>query len=95
MPNMTALQVVPVAPIMMTSRPIIVGRATTVRIEAWGDIISVRSDGVEKYLSKLEHDEHDPFVMEFDCISMAAHMVHSKSWNFFDMLSDKLGWIKE
>jgi NAD+ kinase len=91
-PNMKAIQVVPVAPMTLTSRPIIVGDNHWVTIKAWGGVIAVRADGTERHVSSKVHTVDDPYVVKVQCTSHEVRLVHALSWNFFDVLAEKLGW---
>lgn len=94
LPSINAVQVVPVAPLTLTARPIIVSHNTLVEIQAWGGKLAIRSDGQSKYNNDREFTAEDPLTL---CVmgSKSVRILHDKEWNYFNMLSNKLGWIKE
>ncbi len=94
LPSLDAVQVVPVAPLTMTARPIIVPHKTVIEIQAWGGKLAVRADGQSAYSSTKEYIQEDPLVMHV-VGDRSAQILHSADWNYFDMLTNKLGWIKE
>lgn len=96
MPDLRSMQIVPVAPLTMTSRPIVVPSHVEVEIRAWGGPISVRYDGqVDKYCNKTVHTEENPFVIQVTTAAHSANLLHLADWNYFDILTQKLGWQKE
>lgn len=94
-PNMRAMQIVPVAPFSLTSRPIIVSGSSVIQIEAWGARIAVRSDGTERYVADRVHTEEDPCLVTIGLSSDPVNVLHTPRWNYFNVLAEKLGWIKE
>ncbi|TFG95765.1 NAD(+)/NADH kinase [Candidatus Thorarchaeota archaeon] len=94
MPAIQAMQVVPVAALTMTARPIVISHDTSVEIQAWGGKMTARSDGLEWVNSDKEYTKEDPFTV-FVKHAGTVSILHNKDWNYFDMLTQKLGWIKE
>jgi NAD+ kinase len=93
-PYMDAIEIVPVASLRMASRPIAVSGKSVVRIvansnERQGPII-IRSDG-QKVLTWNNSREAIEIVVK--CTENKAKMLHSNDWNFFDVLSTKMGWL--
>jgi NAD+ kinase len=93
-PSMDAIEIVPVASLRMASRPIVVSGKSVVRIvansnERQGPII-IRSDG-QKVLTWNNSREAIEIVVK--CTENKAKMLHSNDWNFFDVLSTKMGWL--
>lgn len=95
MPGMDAIQIVPVAPSTMTSRPIIVPSTTSVELHVWGGNVTVRADG------QIVEDESgtgqpptkvDPYKITITPFRNKAKILHFAGWNFFDVLTEKLGW---
>lgn len=91
LPSMEAMQIIPVAPISMTSRPIIIPAHEEVRvsIETEGEWI-LKADG-----STLVTLKNDMYIDSQVVISQSKNKVkilHSKHWSYFDMLTQKLGW---
>lgn len=87
MPSMEAMQVVPVAPMSMTSRPIIVGREHTVEIcvdsdDEW----SLKCDGqsIRNFANKS--------CINVNISPVKVKILHSTNWSFFEMLTQKLHW---
>ena len=95
-PNMKAMQIVPVAPFTLTSRPIIVSGSSKIQIRAWGAKVAVRLDGNERYVADRVHTQDDPYIVKVDIDDLGpVNMVHAADWNYFNVLTEKLGWIKE
>lgn len=91
LPSMEAMQIIPVAPINLTSRPIIIPSNEDIRIsvETKGEWL-LKADG-----TTLGTYENDHFIDTQVVITQSDHKVeilHSKHWSFFDMLNQKLGW---
>jgi NAD+ kinase len=97
MPDIGAIQVVPVAPLTMTSRPIVVSSRHSVKIEAWGGPISVRFDGQRIDMEDQErvYTREHPYEIVVSSFEYKASILHLEDWNFFNILTEKLGWIKE
>ena len=94
MPSMKALQIVPVAPMTMTSRPIIVGERSKITVDAWGGDLAIRADGVERHVYEQSFTKDRPFRLDLSISDSPVRILHNVSWDFFDVLSSKLGWIK-
>lgn len=103
MPEMDAIQIVPVAPSTMTSRPIIVPSATPIELHVWGGNVTVRADG--QILSDEVTDspcvfaanfyaptKTHPYKITINPFKNKAKILHFAGWNFFDVLTEKLGW---
>lgn len=96
MPDLRSMQIVPVAPLTMTSRPIVVPSHVEIEITAWGGPISVRYDGqVDKAIDDTVYTKEDPFVIKVGTFAHPAKLLHLDGWNYFDVLTQKLGWMKE
>lgn len=93
-PTIKAIQIVPVAPVRLTSRPIIAPHDQRLLISAWGDGITVRVDGQVADRCDRKFTAEDPYQLEVSGDPLVAKVVHFKGWNFFDMLTQKLGWVK-
>lgn len=91
LPSMEAMQIIPVAPISMTSRPIIIPSHEDVRISIeTHDNWILKSDG-----STLGSFENNLFIDTQVVITQSkrkVNILHSKHWSYFDMLTQKLGW---
>lgn len=87
-PSMSVMQIVPVAPLSLSSRPIIVPGDAVVEltIETEYEWV-IKGDGATRIgfgkggrsiqITKYPHN---------------TRILHTKDWNFFNMLSDKLHW---
>lgn len=89
-PTTDAMQVVPVAPVTLTSRPIIVGSDIEVEVQVTDSDVSIKSDGTSIDLTNIER----PLEVRLR-LDQTAKIMHERNWNFFDVLSMKLGWLKE
>lgn len=97
MPDLQSMQIVPVAPLTLTSRPIVVPSRLQVQIDAWGGPVSVRVDG-QPYAgvnTERVYTKEDPFRIWIEAYQHPAKILHIEGWNYFDVLTTKLGWIKE
>lgn len=92
MPHMQAIQVVPVAPMTMTSRPFIIPHTSEVVVKVWADDISLRADG--QIVKSYQYDFNTkPFVVRVSAHASPAKVIHPRKWNYFSVLTKKLGWI--
>ena len=92
MPESDELQITPVAPIKMTSRPLIVptNHEVIIKVMNPSDFV-IRADG-----QLIDPDEclmTKPFYVRID--TQKTTLCHMKGWNFFDVLMNKLNWEKE
>lgn len=95
MPELDALQIVPVAPITMTSRPLLVPGSSNIRLEVISTGIAVRTDGQMIDSNGSSWTRKDPYVISIRRYLREAKVLHITGWNYFDVLTQKLGWIKE
>lgn len=98
MPEMDAIQIVPVAPSTMTSRPIIVPSTTPVELHVWGGDVVVRADGqiVQDVITNgFIPSKETPYKITVTPFKNKAKILHFAGWNFFDVLTEKLGWKHE
>lgn len=87
LPSMEVFQIIPVAPLSITSRPIIVPSKLPIKVKVHTyNTLSVRADGQEI----LKSD--DPLELTFIEHPHSVRVLHNKEWNFFTMLTNKLGW---
>lgn len=89
-PSANAIQIVPIAPMSLTSRPIIVDAGSEIVIEAWGGRLALRADG-NKILNLPSWNRHTFKFQQHGTV----RVLHQHTWNFFEVLSQKLGWTKE
>lgn len=94
-PSLDAVQIVPVAPARLTSRPIICPADSKIYIEAWNCVGTVRTDGLQTWdnYQRIRYTEDRVLHLEVTKKSKSARIVHFDGWNFFDMLQQKLGWM--
>lgn len=81
-PSMKAIQIVPVAPHSLTSRPLIVSHESKIRIDTHGGGYKLKADG-----KTLKKDG-----MTFSIHPRAIKILHPELWNFYSVLSNKLKW---
>lgn len=94
MPTVDALQIVPVAPMAMTTRPII-APLVPIMVESWGAGIAIRVDGSISHQCNNVYTEATPMLTMITPFARKAKILHPNGWNYFNVLSDKLGWIKK
>ncbi len=93
-PSLKALEIIPVAPLTMTSRPIIVGGRSEIQITARvrdGGSISARGDGrlLGDYTTTCSCESISFMISVYPKL---VRLIHTPGWNFFDVLTNKLGW---
>jgi NAD+ kinase len=95
MPELDAIQIVPVAPITMTSRPLVVSANSVVDLELTGEGLAVRADG--QIINRTNHTftKATPYRVSVRRYLRKAKVLHLADWNYFDSLTQKLGWIKQ
>lgn len=85
LPSMEAVQIVPIAPIGLTSRPIIVP----------GNVpITIVIESTDQWKLKADGQDTDT-TGNMVCIDQSKEkvkVIHTKDWSYFKMLTDKLGW---
>lgn len=91
LPSMEALQIVSVAPVSLTSRPIIIPSHEEVRVSIeTQDNWILKADGVTVGTFKSDHFLDTQIVIT-QC-QQKIKILHSKDWSYFNMLTQKLGW---
>jgi NAD+ kinase len=88
LPSLNVMQIVPVAPMSMSSRPIIVPGDAVVSI-------TVETEG--KWVLKGDGNVIREFEGKGPTIDLCEYhrdtrILHTKSWNFFTVLTEKLHW---
>jgi NAD+ kinase len=87
LPSMGLFQILPLAPMSMSSRPIIVPSYEEIKICVKSkDEICVRFDG------QIAECPPRGEQLVFTQFPHKARILHNLGWNFFDMLSTKLSW---
>ena len=94
LPSLDAFQIVPVAPLTLTSRPIVVPGNSLITIEAWASGISVRADGNVIEETNQTFTRENPFSITLQAFERRCKVLHLDGWNFFGILSEKLGWSR-
>jgi len=93
-PNARAMQIVPLSAHTLTSRPIVVSENDKVRIVASkdqrADIVEVLNDGQQVFTSEMSDLEED-FMMTISKKNF-VDIYRPVDWNFFNVLSEKMGW---
>lgn len=102
-PNVDVIQIVPIAPATMTSRPIIVSAASDIiikvnvkQLRGASKQVIVRADGQVTDLS-WKDDADDVKIAHAVKITGSpnkARIIHPAHWNYFDVLTEKLNWNK-
>lgn len=90
-PDLDVLEIIPVAAMTMTARPMIVSgaRPITVMVTAKaGRQNSIKADGVSCAIP--QHDGN--MCVTITRLEKKVTLLHSLQWNFYDVLSNKLGW---
>lgn len=95
MPGLDAIQIVPVAPMTMTSRPILVPNHMPITVEVCSPGVSIRADGQRIHTDTHPFTRQSPYSITVRRYIREAKVLHLEGWNFFDTLTQKLGWIKE
>jgi NAD+ kinase len=89
-PDLDVLEIVPIAGMGMSIRPIIVGgnNAITVEIKgAPGRIVSFKADGRE-----CDRFENQDVKITIKRHEKKVRLWHYEGWNFFDRIREKLNW---
>lgn len=90
-PSMNVMQIVPVAPLSLSSRPIIVPGNAEISISIKTDgTTALKGDGIRV----CEFRENQDIDVSITGYKNPVRILHTKDWNFFNMLTDKLGWKK-
>lgn len=89
-PDLDVMEIVPVASMSMSARPMIVGgnKQVVVRVTPKeGKRVAVRTDGVLV-------DDDAQLSITIQRVEGVVTLMHPKDWNFYDLLRNKLGWNK-
>jgi NAD+ kinase len=92
-PDLDVMEIIPVAAMTMSARPMIVSgtRPVTVRITAkQGRQNSIKADGISCAVLQQESD----MIVTIKRLEKKVTLLHAPEWNFYDVLSNKLGWNK-
>jgi len=91
-PDLDVMEIVPVAPLTMASRPIIVSGKSAITIDVHnkkGREVSCKADGQE--IARLRGDDTRITITRHE---KKVTLLHYADWNYFEKLSLKLGWNK-
>lgn len=92
-PSLDVIEIIPVAAMSMSSRPIIASGKSEIRIKIQlkpGRKVSLKADGQDCDISAVSSDGLAEIVItQYD---KKVRMLHMKDWNFFSKMTDKLGW---
>lgn len=83
--NSQALQVLPVAPFSMTSRPLVVSNQPDINITVHSPSVQVRADG--QTIARFEA----PVSLSFSCIR-SVPFLRPTQYSWFHLISEKLHW---
>lgn len=92
MPALDAFQITPVAPMTMTSRPIIVSPQSVITLEVTGANVAVRSDGQIVAGQPNPALASSPYKLTIRKHLRPTKVLHLAGWDFFNVLTHKLGW---
>jgi len=93
-PSLNVLEITPVAPMTMASRPIIVGGDAVIKVSARirdGGTVSIRGDG-QLFGSFDTHNSGEAATFTINTQPNKVRLLHTPAWNFFEVLTTKLGW---
>lgn len=95
-PTSNTMQIVPIIPHSLTSRPIIVGGSDIITITApisnrVKEFSTVVDGQVVETLKNPLSDDHTYDIM-VKTNETPVRIIHEYSWNFFNVLSEKMGW---
>ena len=99
LPTANVIQIVPVAPNTLASRPLIIpdrqddGTPVEIIVRPKPSIeyTSLRIDGRKPMITNVDQIYEVRITMN----SMKARILHNPNWNFFNTLATKLGWLKD
>jgi len=96
MPNMEVLQVVAIAPMTLTSRPIVIPKEHGIRIcfsVTPNKPVTIRVDGNKIHTFSVDTIEESFNATVHVLMSPTkVNLIHHHTWNHFDILKQKLGW---
>lgn len=90
-PDLDVLEIIPVAAMTMTARPMIVSGCKPIQVTITpkpGSESSIKADGIRCAIP--QHIE--PLTVTITRLEQKITLLHSPKWNFYDVLSNKLGW---
>lgn len=92
-PDLDVIQILPVAAMSMTTRPLIISANKSVLVTVkpnHGCKVSIKADGQE--IAKLGMESE--ITVKIERVKLPVKIIHDINWNFFDVLKHKLGWNK-
>ena len=92
-PDLDVVEIIPVAAMSMTARPMIVHGSKTISVKITNKpnrTLSIKADGVSVPVDMPTDDKS--LVIDVTRMAQKVTLLHSAEWNFFDVLSNKLNW---
>jgi NAD+ kinase len=89
-PGLDVMEIIPIAAMSMTSRPIIVSGSNEIKIRVHkkeNQIVSLKADGENCIL--YESREAEILIKRH---ARKVRMIHPTGWNFFERMTQKLNW---
>lgn len=86
-PAMRCMQVVMVAPLVLGTRPIVVGKTSTISVK-FHTRCRIYDDGVMAHKVSIPKDE----VLKISLMKKESKVLVPEDWNFYSVLSKKLHW---
>jgi NAD+ kinase len=97
-PDLDVIEIVPVAAMSMSARPMIVGGHNVITVKVTsrtGRSLSVKADGQETMVPIPEQLIGKTIDVVIRRLEKKINLLHSSSWNYFDVLSQKLHWNRK
>ena len=88
-PDLDVIEIIPVAAMSMSARPMIVSGNKTISVKITNKpnrTLSIKSDGINIPV------DMNSSIIEVTRLDKKVILLHSLTWNFFDVLSNKLHW---
>jgi NAD+ kinase len=96
-PSLDVIEIIPVAAMSMSSRPIIAPSHRPVKVKISTSDISLKADGRDCGGSclKLQMFSEGEVEITIKQYEKKAKMLHPQGWNFFKKMTEKLGWAHQ
>ncbi|MXP56615.1 NAD(+) kinase [Pantoea sp. Mhis] len=91
MPSLEAITLVPMFPHTLSARPIVINSSSTIRLR----LLSLCNDlkiSCDSQISLPIRREEDVLIRRS---ANYLNLIHPKNYNYFNVLSNKLGWLKK
>lgn len=86
-PTTRAIQIAPIAPVGLTSRPIIVPASSLIQVDVIAGDAVAHADG-----NIVHRSDTTSSIFKISEFSRCVRLAHSPDWTFFSALTAKLGW---